>query len=397
MSFYTSIIVSVIFTFMLTSCNDIDNETINNKLYSHFGRIDDTVQGWTFTPSKKNAKMAYNESEGYYPDKGGKLFGPPIEGIKEFLFYELTFTASAEDNCYWGVMFYDQNDEPIVADVYSSIYKGKNLKYKQVVYARENCKFMRPFFQSNNGVEVFDLMIKEISSDQTAKWCDQLYSTLPPLEYTPPTNRLKLLPKTIEAMRDGKKYRIVMLGDSIVNDIFNSNFQSLIMRNYPKSKLEFICSVRGSTGCWFYQDPVQFKKYVADLKPDLLIIGGISQKNNIPAITNVISQAKKLGCEIMLMTGPMNEDWREYDENNLDKPLNNQQWNTKMIEEKRIQPSALMAVANEFNVEFLDMKSPWHFYLGSSQKPWRWFHRDRVHANDRGKQINGRILERYFK
>jgi hypothetical protein len=172
----------------------------NKLLYSHSGKIDDTAQGWKFIPSENSGKMVYNEAEGYYPDKGGKLFGPIIEGIKAFSYYELTFTASAKVDCHWGVMFYDQNNEVIVSDVYSSIYAGEGLKYKQVVYGRENCMSLRPFFQSVNGVEVYDFKIQEISSDETAKWCDELYSTLPPLEYIPPVNRFELLPKTIKVM-----------------------------------------------------------------------------------------------------------------------------------------------------------------------------------------------------
>lgn len=57
----------------------------------------------------------------------------------------------------------------------------------------------------------------------------------------------------------------------------------------------------------------------------------------------------------------------------------------------------LAALTEDMGVEFLDMNDIWHRYLGASGKPWRWFHRDAVHANDRGKQILARVLERYFK
>jgi hypothetical protein len=363
----------------------------NKLLYSLSGRIDDTVHDWEFIPSENPSEMAYNEAEGYYPDKGGKLFGPAVEGIKAFSYYELAFTASAQEDCYWGVMFYDQNNEEIVADVYSSIYAGDNLKYKQVVYGREKSISLHPFFQSVNGVEICDLKIQEISSDETAKWCDQLYSTLPPLEYIPPADRLKLLPGTIEAMRDGKKYRIVMLGDSIINDTFNSNFQSLLKREYHNSNLEFICSVRGSTGCWHYQESEHFKQYVTDLKPDLLIIGGISQNKDINAIRKTIEMAKKqLDCEILLLSGPLGDDWRKYDEKNLTRGLLKQKWQGSSFALEKEQ------LASDMRIEFIDMAKIWHNYLGKSQKPWQWFQRDRVHGDDRGKQIVGRILEKYF-
>ena len=201
---------------------------------------------------------------------------------------------------------------------------------------------------------------------------------------------MTLLPKTKEAFKSGKPWRIVMLGDSIINDTFNSNFQALLKRDYPASNLEIICSVRGGTGCWHYQTPENFKAYVADLKPDLLIIGGISHNFDASAVASVIAQAQKYGCEIMLMTGPMAADWREYDKSAPAVALPEQQLESApfILE--------LKAVADNAKVEFFDMQTQWHEYLGASKKPWQWFHRDRVHANDRGKQILGRMLTAYL-
>ena len=280
----------------------------------------------------------------------------------------------------------------LVPDVYSNVYGGKDKQhYEQVIYGRENAAGIQPFLQSVKGIEVWDMQLKPISAKEVAEWCDRLYQTLPPLSYTPPADRLKLLPKTVDAMQTGRPWRVVMLGDSIINDTFNSNFQSLLMRNYPKADLKFICSVRGSTGCWYYQEPEHFKSYVTDLKPDLLIIGGISQKANIDAIRKVIEMTRKqIGCEILLMSGPLDEDWRRHDEQ-TDAIIPPQTWTPNPFVEKQRQ------LSEELRIEFLDTATAWHNYLGQSGKPWQWFNRDRVHGNDRGKQIVGRIIESYFK
>jgi hypothetical protein len=236
------------------------------------------------------------------------------------------------------------------------------------------------------------MQVRRISAEEAAEWCDSLYSTLPPLSFVPPANRLKLLPKTFDKMKRGGSLRIVMLGDSIINDTFNSNFQSLVLRLHPKTDMRFICSVRGSTGCWFYQEPEQFKKYVADLKPDLLVIGGISQKDDIDAIRKVIEMTRKhIGCEILLVSGPLGEDWRTHDELQPDAALPVQAWTPNPFVEKQ------KHLAEEMQVAFLDSATAWHEYLGASGKTWQWFHRDKVHGNDRGKQVAGRLLEAYFK
>jgi hypothetical protein len=164
------------------------------------------------------------------------------------------------------------------------------------------------------------------------------------------------------------------------------------LRVYPKADLKFICSVRGSTGCWYYQEPENFKKYVAALKPDLLVIGGISHKEDIDAIRRVIEMARKqIGCEVLLVSGPLDEDWRKHDDGRTEAELPVQTWTPDPFIGKQ------KALAAEMQIEFLDMATVWHDYLGASRKPFQWFHRDRVHGNDRGKQIAGRILEAYFK
>lgn len=363
-------------------------------LYSCPGKINDKTAGWKFIPSANPGGQAYNPAEGYYPDKGGQLLGPSVPaGKNEFEFYSLSFDARASADCYWGVFFNDKNGKMLVPDVYSNVYGGKDKQhYEQVIYGRENAAGIQPFLQSVKGIEVWDMQLKPISAKESAEWCDRLYQTLPPLSYTPPAVRLKLLPKTVDAMQTGKPWRVVMLGDSIINDTFNSNFQSLLMRDYPKADLKFICSVRGSTGCWHYQEPEHFKSYVTDLKPDLLIIGGISHKNDIEAIRKVIEMTRKqIGCEILLMSGPLGNDWRKYDKLMPDAALPAQVWTPDPFVEKQ------RRLADEMKVEFLDIATAWHNYLGQSGKPWLWFQRDVVHGNDRGKQIVGRIIEAYFK
>jgi len=363
-------------------------------LYSCPGKISDKTAGWKFIPSAKPGGQVYNQAEGYYPDKGGQLLGPSVPVCKnEFEFYSLSFDAKAPENCYWGVFFNDKDGKMLVPDIYSTVYDGKEKQhYEQVIYGRENATGIHPFLQSVKGIEVWNLQLNPISAKDVAEWCDRLYQTLPQLSYVPPANRLKLLPKTVAAMQTGKPWRVVMLGDSIINDTFNSNFQSLLMRFYPKADIRFICSVRGSTGCWYYQEPEHFKSYVTDLKPDLLIIGGISNKDDIDAIRKVIEMTRKeIGCETLLMSGPLGKDWRQHDEKELDAVLRVQNWTPNPFVEKQRQ------LAEELNVEFLDTATAWHNYLGQSGKPWQWFQRDAVHGNDRGKQIVGRIIEAYFK
>lgn len=74
------------------------------------GALTDKLPGWTFKASKSRDGLAFNEFEGYYPDKGGKLSSAPIKiGVRPAgTFYKIQFEARAPERSYWGVDYYDE-------------------------------------------------------------------------------------------------------------------------------------------------------------------------------------------------------------------------------------------------------------------------------------------------
>ena len=221
--------------------------------------------------------------------------------------------------------------------------------------------------------------------NKTLEAIDQIYAQIPPLRYVAPAGRGQHLSGTIKKLKQGGELRIVMLGDSIVNDTSRSEFQLLLERDFPKCKITKFTSVRGSTGCWFYQQPDRVQMFVLDQKPDLVIIGGISQRDDIPAIRSVIQQTKKAmpATEFLLMSGAFGRE----------KPIADPTFRTV----KNDYRTKLKALAKEMNVEFLDMRGAWLMEMRASGETVDWYKRDPVHANDKGKQVIGRILYRYLK
>ncbi len=147
----------------------------------------------------------------------------------------------------------------------------------------------------------------------------EAYTQIPPVQYNPPAERWDKLPKTRKALTEGGTLRVVMLGDSIVNDTSRSGWNFVVERRQPKCRIEKITCVRGSTGCWWYKYPGRVQKYVLDHKPDLVLIGGISHRNDVESIREVIRQIQEAAKpDILLMTGafgstdPRNDDqWRK--------------------------------------------------------------------------------------
>lgn len=398
-------------------------------LATYEGKISDKTPGWKFTPSKADEKgMSYTEAEGYYPDRGGTLFSEQISLNKKEekgAWYRLTFDAETKEHTYWGVNFYDKDGKIFIADHNDLVFTGGKQNFERYFYASDKAAKVNIFFIAKKGIEVWDVKLEESTAADAAKSCDSFYEKMPKLDkFFPPMKASEMLPKTSAALKNGTPFRVIMLGDSIINDTYNSNFQSLVAKAYPNNKFEYVASVYGCGGGNLYHDREKFKEFVTDLKPDLLIIGGVSNCFNAPAaqsVTNLeqaINMAKELKCEILVMTPGAAWDTRTYDLKNPSVPLPAQVFDPK--ENLRIRymnnwnmPRDLLkvsteaylhldfanevrAVAKHTGVPLLEVTVPAYSYIFASEKPWGFFARDAVHSNVYGKQINGRILANFL-
>ena len=217
---------------------------------------------------------------------------------------------------------------------------------------------------------------------------DAIYAGMDPIVYTPPTGRFSNIPKTMSRLRDGGEFRMVLLGDSIMGNTSASSFELLLMRHYPKCKIIKIPSLRSSTGCIYYQEDNRVEHYVLRHKPDLLVIGGISNRGDAEAVRSVIRQvrARKPDTEVLLLTpvfGAMHDEHIRTFTREIDTTTSNFRHN-------------MQKVAAEEKCAFFDMTGPWWTYIQDSGKTHGWFMGDRVHANPRGCQIIGRLLEIWF-
>lgn len=223
----------------------------------------------------------------------------------------------------------------------------------------------------------------------TLERIDAIYAAMDPLAYQPPAGRHANLPRTMSKLRDGGELRMVLLGDSIMGNTSGSSFELLLMRNYPKCKIVKIASLRSSTGCTYYREDNRVQEYVLKHNPDLLVIGGISNRGDAEAVRSVVQQvrAQKPDTEVLLLTpvfGAVRDEHIRTFTREIDTTTSNFRFN-------------LQKVAAEEKCAFFDMTGPWWAYIQDSGKTYGWFMGDAVHANARGCQIIGRLLEAWFK
>ena len=218
---------------------------------------------------------------------------------------------------------------------------------------------------------------------------DAIYAAMDPIVYQPQAGRFANIPKTLDKLRNGGELRMVLLGDSIMGNTSSSQFDLLLMRDYPKCKIIKIASLRSSTGCTYYRENNRVEDYVLKHNPDLLVIGGISNGGDAEAVRSVIRQvrAKKPDTEVLLLTpvfGAMRDEHIRTFTKEIDTTTPNFRFN-------------MQKVAAEEKCAFFDMTGPWWTYIQDGGKTYGWFMGDAVHGNDRGCQIIGRLLELWFR
>lgn len=210
---------------------------------------------------------------------------------------------------------------------------------------------------------------------------------MPAGQFTPPCADWTRLRRTQRILTAGGDLRLLALGDSIVNDTMRSGWVAQLQAAYPQARIQATVYVRGGGGCQHYREEDRVAKYIVPRKPDLVYIGGISQKN-IESIREVIRQLRAAlpEVDILLATGtfgttdPRDAAALAHAPHSGTGPYGR----------------ALTALAAEQRCAYLDMTGPWAEYIRSAKVHPHLFYRDVVHANESGEQILAKIMMAFW-
>lgn len=217
---------------------------------------------------------------------------------------------------------------------------------------------------------------------------EKIQAEMPKGTFTAPKPDWTYLQRTHRLLTEGGELRVLALGDSIVNDTMRSAWLAKLGEAYPKVKIRGTVYVRGGGGCQHYKEEGRIATNVVPRKPDLLFIGGISQKD-IESIREVIRQLRAAlpDVEILLATGAFGStDPRDAEAMAKARHSGTGEYG-----------AALKKLAVEERCAFLDMTTPWVEYMRFAKVHPHVFYRDRVHANEFGEQILSKILMAFFK
>jgi len=235
--------------------------------------------------------------------------------------------------------------------------------------------------------------VDQVDRGTMRAWQISELAALPSTYFTSAADRWKALPRTRERLQSGKPLRIVMLGDSIINDTFGGGLELMMSSQWPNANLSVIPSVRSATGVGYYQEKGRVKDYVIDLEPDLVIIGGVSHGYDLEATRSVVRQIQAASdAEILMLTGAMAP------EDMFRMSMRRQTGLSPLKAAARVRAfnRGLPELASEMGAGFFDMRRVWDAYIYDSGLFSNCYHRDAVHGNITGKLLLASILARYL-
>ena len=216
---------------------------------------------------------------------------------------------------------------------------------------------------------------------------EAIQKAMPEGRFTAPPQDWKHLEQTRRRLVEGGEVRLMAVGDSIVNDTMRSGWVAQLQAAYPKARVNAAVYVRGGGGCQHYRESNRVAQYILPRKPNLVFLGGISQKDTA-SIRDVIRQIRAglPGTEILLAAGVFGTA----------DPRNPAGLAKAPHSGSGAYGRALRQLAAEERCAYLDMTTPWAQYIRSSKLHPHLFYRDAVHANEFGEQILAKILMSFW-
>ena len=321
----------------------------------------------------------------------------PALPITPFQCYRVRYAALAPQPAYVFVRFYRADGSEVAADDHTELPASATWQPREFCFVgRADATTVRLGFQARTAeLRLASVRVEPVSPRVALAWAEQMAADLPPVAPTLAPDRWRLLPRTRARLAAGQPLRIVLLGDSIANDLGNSLFHLRVARAWGSGPIELIHSVRSGTGCTYYRQAGRVQEYVLRYQPDLLIVAGISTNNDAAAIRDVVQQARAGGVpEVAVFTGAISMRgmaWRYKTIADLPEDVRRQAETQDATFRAR-----LAADCAADGVAFFDLRAEWERFLASTTQPRSSFTRDITHANDRGKQVIGLLATAFL-
>ena len=340
--------------------------------------------------SLNNARSPKLDNGEIVIEPGAGLLSAPFP-VQAFHYYQIDFDARAEGRPLIRILYTDATGKDLPDHSTGMDRSGIFKAQTSFSRAKMDACHARILIQAHQQPVVLrSLQVHPAGNDAVNTWANEEYPALPDLpDRLFATDHSEVARSVRGRLISSKHFRIVLLGDSIMNDTGNSPMDVLISKHYPGLYLEIVTSVENAKGSSFYKEEGRVARYVTSKRPDLVLIGGISHGDDIESLAYVVDQIQsQLSCPILLLSGAVGPNgdprlWSEPPEAGEIPPAT--EWAKKVCE-----------LATTQGVGFFDIEQAWGTAIMRGIPPYEDYLRDPIHANSRGQLVLARLLERFF-
>ncbi|MCM8770050.1 MAG: hypothetical protein NC911_10380 [Candidatus Omnitrophica bacterium] len=339
---------------------------------------DPRLKGWEPSAQERNFPDWVNT--GGYSGKGclripAGHWDSPLLAVTPFHYYLVRYNLKCLGKSYAAAIFFDKDGNELPSDHYTGADPAPNWEQQSFCFLAkaEAASAKIRFRVIQETMLVTEVEAQQVSPQEALAWVEAISQAIPPVLYDFTEEDLKPLGKFRKKLSQPGTVRLVLLGDSVMNDLSNSLFELLIQRHFSGLRIEVVSSTRSGGNCAYYLKEDRWRRSILQYQPDLLVVGGISHGNQIEPVRQLVEQVRQQSdTAVLLLTGAF------------------------ITPERRSLPRysrGLKKLAYQLNTGFLNTEEIWLDYIARSGHPVGWFMRDSHHANERGKQVLAHLLE----
>jgi len=297
--------------------------------------------------------------------------------------YSLRFRSRSPAPALAGILFYDDEGALLEGDHYSLLdaspaWAPSELCFKAKHRAATASIIFRALEEGSLAID--DLRVDRVALRDVKAWSDRLYAAMHPLRYDPPPGAGGFPPRPAARLRSRATLRVVLLGDSIANDLSNSCLEAMLSEDFPGLSVDVRFTGRGGTG--WTRHTLQVRERILGHDPDLVLFLAISNApdtiyGHLGAMIDEVRR-RAPSTEMMIVTPPLKG------------------WGT-MPDAGRQHREPLVRLAEDRRVELVDLGQAWGSYLQEAGREDKYLLRDAVHMDERGRQIAARVVMTHLR
>ncbi|MFW5894187.1 MAG: hypothetical protein ACOCUY_03540 [Verrucomicrobiota bacterium] len=225
----------------------------------------------------------------------GMWRSPKIE-VEPLTLAAVRIESQADSSGYWGLLSYDADGEEIPASPYSRIPGSKTWTWNEsAVLIPQDAVYSRVLlWPRDSPIRADNISVTPVSRSQALAIADRTYSEVPPVEPDYSGSTRTGIEHTLKTLGEGGEVRILMLGDSVSNDLANANFHLFLERRFDGARVTLLNKVGSGAGASNFLENDRIGKMIETHNPDLVMFGGISNTaKDIPAIRRL---AERVPC-----------------------------------------------------------------------------------------------------